>query len=192
MIKKHLIVLSSPSGGGKSTVAKYILEIFSQVRFSVSATTRSMRSGEIDGVHYHFLKRDEFTDKINKGELIEYEEIFGNYYGTLRSEIENALNRDSIVLFDVDVKGAMSIHSAYPDESLLIFIAPPDEAALETRLRNRGTETEEQLAIRLARTKMEITYSNQFDYVVVNNILDDTFKKVSSILLDNCCLSAKE
>lgn len=182
MNKKRFIVLSSPSGGGKTTVAKYLMGKYSQISFSISATTRNLRPGEIDGKDYYFLSKEVFKNKIDRGELIEYEEIFGNYYGTLLSELLRAKNEDKILLFDVDVKGALSIRKHYPQESLLIFLAPPNIEILEQRLRNRNTENEEQLSKRLARAKSEIEQANKFDYLIVNNLLDETLEKSENII----------
>lgn len=180
--KKNILVLSSPSGGGKSTIAKFILENFKDIHFSISATTRSMRPGEINGTHYHFLSVDEFDSKIRNEELIEYEMIFNNYYGTLKSVTVEELNKGKILLFDVDVKGALSIKKHFPDNSLLIFIAPPSIEILEKRLKDRNTESEEQLKIRIDRTKMEMEYCKDFDYTVINDILDDTLLEISDVI----------
>lgn len=180
--KKRLIVLSSPSGGGKSTVARFLLNNFRNLKFSISATTRSMRPREKHGKEYFFISRDDFQKKINSNELVEYEEIFGNFYGTLRSEIEKSFSNNECLLFDIDVKGALSIRKAYPEDSLLIFLSPPDLNALEERLRKRHTESEEQIQTRLSRASMEMSFKDEFDFVVVNEILDFTLEKVKSIV----------
>ena len=182
--KKRLIVISAPSGGGKTVVARHILDNYSNTCFSVSATTRGMRPGEENGVHYHFLSREEFISRIQAGDLIEYEEIFGNIYGTLKSTIDKAIAEEKVVLFDVDVKGALSLQKAYPEDALLIFLTPPNEEILENRLRSRGTETEEQIQTRLSRSLMEIGQKDEFDYVVVNNVLENTFAEVDAILAE--------
>jgi len=183
--KKRLIVISAPSGGGKTVVARHILDNYSNTCFSVSATTRGMRPGEENGVHYHFLSREEFMSRIQAGDLIEYEEIFGNIYGTLKSTIDKAIAEEKVVLFDVDVKGALSLQKAFPEDALLIFLTPPNEEVLENRLRSRGTETEEQIQTRLSRSLMEIGQKDKFDYVVVNNVLENTFAEVDAILAEN-------
>lgn len=182
MNKKRFIVLSSPSGGGKTTVAKYLMGKYPQISFSISATTRNIRPGEVDGKDYYFLSKEEFKSKIEQDELVEYEEIFGNYYGTLVSELQRAKNEDKILLFDVDVKGALSIRKFYPEESLLIFLSPPSIEILEQRLRNRNTENEEQLSKRLARAKSEIDQADKFDYLIINNLLDETLDKSENII----------
>ncbi len=186
MTRKKLIVLSSPSGGGKSTVAGHLMKLMPDLEFSVSATTRGKRNGEENGKHYYFLTKDEFEERISLGDLVEFEEIFGNYYGTLKSEIDAKLKDGKRMLFDVDVKGALSLKKAYPELALLIFIAPPDLEVLEARLRNRGTETEEQLSRRIARARIEIQHSNEFDFVVVNDDLKKTFAEIEDITRNYC------
>lgn len=174
MLRKKLLVLSAPSGGGKTTVARHLLAVFPELRFSVSATTRPIRAGEIFGKDYFFLTRQEFERKITDGDLLEYEEIFGNLYGTLRSETQRALDEGRPVLFDVDVKGALSIRRAFPDDSLLLFIAPPDMEILKQRLQARNTETDEQIQLRLSRAVMEMRLMDEFDAIIVNSDLQKT------------------
>lgn len=184
-MKKKIVVLSAPSGGGKSVAANYILENFPQIRFSISATTRQKRNGEIEGQHYFFLKKQEFEEKIKSNEFVEFEEIFGNYYGTLKSEVDFNLKNNNLLLFDIDVKGAYSIKKHYANESLLIFLKPPSLEVLETRLRNRKTETDEQINDRIARAKMEISNCDNFDFVIVNDVLEETLKQIDEILKEN-------
>jgi guanylate kinase len=179
---KNLIVLSAPSGAGKTTVARHLLKQFSQCAFSVSATTRPMRAGEEHGKDYFFLSREEFLTNIDNGNLVEYEEIFGNYYGTLRSQTDKRIQEQGLILFDVDVKGAVSLRNAYPEESLLIYIAPPDLSILADRLRSRMTESEEQIAQRLSRAAMEMEYMRYFDHIIINDKLDVTLEKAISIV----------
>jgi len=181
-MKKQLIVLSAPSGAGKTTVAKHLLKTFPFLSFSVSATTRAMRPGEENGKDYFFLTRDEFKQRLKHDDLIEYEEIFGNYYGTLRSVVKEALSRGDFLIFDVDVKGALSLRKAFPDDTLLIFVAPPDLDTLANRLRSRHTETEEQVALRLSRAEMEMGHKDQFDHVLVNDDLQATLKRAVEIV----------
>lgn len=180
--KKKLIVLSSPSGGGKSTVARYLLRTFPQLQFSISATTRPKRPRETHGKEYYFMDIPEFFRKLQNNEMIESEEIFGNYYGTLKTEIDKAINQGKILVFDVDVKGALSLKEAYPKESVLIFLTPADKSALEQRLRRRHTETEEQVQVRLRRAEMEISKSVEFDHVIVNDVLATTFEEVKTLV----------
>ncbi|MCX6155856.1 MAG: guanylate kinase [Candidatus Kapabacteria bacterium] len=184
--KKSLIVIASPSGGGKSTVARFILDKFKMIQFSVSATTRAKRTGERNGVHYFYLTLEEFESKIKNNEFVEFETFFGNYYGTLKSEIDSAIGSGKILLFDVDVKGAFSLQKAYPEDTLLIFLAPPSLDTLKERLKKRETENEEQINIRLARAEMEMSEKDKFDFVIVNEILSDTFLAVEALIEKLC------
>jgi len=191
-MSKSLIVLSAPSGAGKTTVARHLLQVFPMLRFSVSATTRPKRRGEIDKKDYYFLTRDEFKRRIEHGDLIEYEEIFGNYYGTLKSVVQESLTRREFILFDVDVKGALSLRAAFPNDSLLIFVAPPDMQTLAERLRNRRTETEEQIQMRLARAEMEMGHIDAFDHVLVNSVLKQTLESAETIVQKNIAGSGEQ
>lgn len=180
--RRHLIVISAPSGAGKTTVARHLLSRFPQLRFSVSATTRPRRPGEVDGRDYFFLTREQFEAAIRAGELVEYEEIFGHLYGTLRSQVEDALQRGEFLLFDVDVKGALSLRRAYPEETFLLYIAPPSLEELERRLRQRGTETEEQIQQRLQRAALELSYQDAFDAVIRNERLEETLQQAEHLV----------
>jgi len=174
-----VIALAAPSGGGKSTMAKRLLKEFPDLTFSVSATTRSSRKGEVDGKDYHFLSKEEFQKKIDTGEFLEWEEFYkGTRYGTLKSDVEYQLNKGYFILLDIDVLGALSIKNIYRDEALTLFILPPSLQILEKRLRNRDTETEETLKTRLERAKKEISYSNKFDSVVVNDDLETAYSEI--------------
>lgn len=180
---KSLIVISSPSGGGKSTIAKYLLSKYPKIEFSVSATTRKKREKETEGKDYHFLTKRQFQNKIENDELVEYEEIFGNYYGTLKSEVAKSIENNQTVLFDVDVKGALSLRKYFPENTLLIFISPPSIEILEQRLRNRRTESEEEIKNRLNRAEEEKQYSDKFDYLIVNDKLENAFAKIEEIAI---------
>ena len=176
-------MLSAPSGAGKTTIAREILARHpAEVIFSVSATTRAMRPGERDGVDYYFLTREKFEDLIASQALIEHEEIFGNYYGTPKSEVERAKQMGKRLLFDIDVKGGLSIRRQFPNESLLIFIAPPDLHTLEARLRTRMTESDEIIARRLERAQMEMAMADQYDHIVVNDDLERAVGEVEGII----------
>ncbi len=180
--KKHLIVLSAPSGAGKTTVARHLLSTFPQLRFSVSATTRTMRASEEHSKDYFFLTRDAFKKAIEQNDLIEYEEIFGNYYGTMRSVVEESISRGEFLIFDVDVKGALSLRAAFPDDTLLIFVAPPNREILAERLQSRHTESDEQIELRLSRAEMEMGHQDRFDQVLVNEDLATTFLRAEHIV----------
>ena len=165
-----IVVLTAPSGSGKTTIAQRVMQACPAMRFSVSATTRPPRPLERDGVHYHFLSVDAFRELLENDALLEYQEVYpGRYYGTLRQTVADA---DHPVMLDVEVKGAMNVKRIFGDDALAIFIQPPSLAVLEERLRNRGTETEETLRTRLARAEMELAQANRFDAVVVNDDLE--------------------
>jgi len=183
MSRGHLIVVSAPSGSGKTTIVKAILAKYPSMLFSVSATTRQKRETETDGRDYFFLPRNEFERRIQADELVEWEEIYGNLYGTLKSEVEKVLTSGKSMLFDIDVKGGLSIKRSYPDDSLLIFIRPPSIEVLETRLRNRKTEDEETFKRRMARVTMELGMAPQFDHQVVNDDLRVAIEEVDKLIL---------
>ena len=182
-MKKQLVILASPSGGGKSTVARHLMRTFPQLKFSVSATTRNMRQGEVDGREYHFLTREAFENAIRNDEFVEYEEIFGNLYGTLKSEINSAIRNGEKLIFDIDVKGAISLKKLYPEESLLIFISPPSQKVLEERLRKRKSESEEQILNRLSRSQLEMSLIDKFDFVVINDNLKQALDEAEDIVI---------
>lgn len=182
-----LIVFSAPSGTGKSTVAKAVLERLPELRFSVSATTRQMRPGEIDGVNYHFLSKEEFERRIAGGGFIEHEFFFGNHYGTLLDKTREAIQSGNSLLLDLDVKGAMNVKRLFPDESLLLFLKPPCMATLRERLLKRDSESEESLRIRLERAELEMGYADRFDAVFVNDDLDETIDAVTMAIKNFLC-----
>ena len=164
----QLIVISGPAGAGKSTVLKELFN-FAEYKYSVSATTRPPRSGETDGIDYKFLSKEEFQQKISDGEMLEYIEYPGNYYGTLKEPVEKMLNAGYSVILEIEVDGAKNIKEKYP-ETLMIFLTPPTYQELERRLRGRGTEADEIINKRLERGKKEIVCIDKYDYLVVNEI----------------------
>lgn len=177
-----LVCVSSPSGGGKTTVCHALREHREDYLFSVSCTTRSPRGNEIEGEDYHFLSPAEFEEKIRNGDLAEYEEVHGHYYGTLRSTVMSALEHGKVLLVDIDVKGAMSLKREYEEMCLTVFLAPPDEMVLRERLRSRGTESDEDMATRMQRLEMEMSYKDKFDRVVINSDLDKTVRTVENFI----------
>ena len=192
MSRGKLIVISAPSGCGKTTIAKAIMQKYPAMLFSVSATTRKMRNGEVDGKDYFFLSKDEFQKRISADELVEWEaypnEAHGNYYGTLRSEVDRALNHGKVMLFDVDVKGALSIKNKYGDDAVLIFITAPSFEILKSRLLNRKTEDAATIQRRLDRVPMEMEKGRQFDYEVVNDDLQKAIREVDDIIKKHTAL----
>jgi guanylate kinase len=171
-----LIIVTAPSGAGKTTIVHHLLKTFDTLAFSVSATNRARRAHETDKIDYYFLSSEEFRRRVSEGDFLEYEEVYdGQYYGTLRSECERLWALGKCIVFDVDVKGAMNIKSAYPDDSLAIFIQPPSKEVLFERLKNRKTETPESLKKRIARATEELTFADKFDAIIVNDKLEKAF-----------------
>lgn len=185
MSTPKLLVIAAPSGGGKTSIVKALLERHPEFQFSVSATTRPMRPGEQDGKDYFFLSKERFEDLIARGQLVEHEELYGNYYGTLKSETDRALTRGLSMIFDVDVRGALSIKKMYGPKAVLIFIAPPSREILEERLRNRKTEDEATLRRRMDRWAMEIETGKTFDHLIVNDRLAQAIEDVDAVIMNH-------
>ena len=172
--KGKILILTAPSGAGKTTVVRHLMKYFPQLGFSVSATTRPPRPGEIHGQDYYFLDAEDFTQKIENGDFVEYEEVYpGRFYGTLRSEVERIWSKGQAIVFDIEVKGATNIKRLYPQNSLAVFVSPPTKEVLFERLRNRSTEDEASLQARFDRSAEELSYANSFDRVLVNDLLSD-------------------
>lgn len=187
-----LVCLAAPSGGGKTTVAHQLLDRNEDYEFSVSCTTRNKRSNEKDGVDYHFISLEEFEEKIKNGELAEYEQVHSDYYGTLKSAVEHALQQQKVLLVDIDVKGASRLKELYRDQCLTIFINPPSMEELKKRLINRGTESEKSFQIRMERISLEMQYGKQFDRQVVNDDLEQTVEKIEKIIESERKVTAEE
>lgn len=179
--KGNIIVISSPSGGGKTTIVRRILSEFPEIVFSVSATTRPKRPDEIDGVHYFFLTEKEFEEKIRNNEFIEWERFYDYYYGTLKTFVLDNIERGKTVLLEIDVKGALSVKRLFPD-SILIFIDVPSFEELVNRLKKRKTESEADLQKRIDRAKMELSYKEKFDYIFVNKDLEEVTSQIKSLI----------
>jgi len=179
--KPKLFVFSAPSGSGKTTIVKEVLNSFPNFVFSISATTRKKRPNEKDGEDYFFITEKEFLERIEKNEFVEWEKFYDYYYGTLKSQIDNNIKNGRHTVFEVDVKGAISIKKYYP-EAVLIFIAPPSIEELKQRLIKRNTETEEDLKKRIERAEMELSFKDKFDYVVSNSDLEFAKKEVKKII----------
>ncbi len=180
MSKHILMVVSGPSGVGKGTIVKDIVARRADVVESVSCTTRAPRAGEVDGKHYFFVTREEFEARIRANGFLEYDEHFGNLYGTPRSFVEETLKSKSVIL-EIDVEGALAVKKAYP-ESALVMIVPPSKEELKKRLAGRETESEEAVNHRLARFEYEYSKREQYDYIVVNDDLQQAIKEVEGIL----------
>lgn len=178
-----LIIFSAPSGSGKTTVVRHLLNANPDITFSVSATTRAQRQGEIHGKDYYFLSEADFRQKIANGEFLEYEEVYkGLYYGTLRSEVDRIWETGKAVIFDVDVVGGVNIKRIFGNKALSIFLRPPSVEVLMERLTRRETEVEHQLRERISKAQKELNYEKQFDIVLVNNILAHTLAEAESIV----------
>ncbi len=174
-----LVVISSPSGGGKTTVVRRLLEKGGEeFTRSVSATTRAPRPGEVNGRDYYFLSEEEFRQRIAKGDFVEFAEVHGHLYGTLREQIERELRGGKVILLAIDVQGGLSIRRAFPEDSLLIFLAPPSLEVLEQRLRGRGTDAEEEIRRRLARVPMEMEMASHYDRLVVNDVVERAAEEI--------------
>ena len=178
---KKLIIITGPSGVGKGTVVKELLDRNKDIWLSISATTRNPRVGENDGLNYYFISEERFKDMIDKKEFLEWAQFAGNYYGTPLSTVNEKIEKGFIVLLEIEVEGAKQIKEKFP-EALSIFLLPPSNAELEKRIRNRGTEKEEAIDRRLSRANYEIASSNQFDFVLTNHDVDETVKEVFKII----------
>ena len=181
---KNLIAISAPSGTGKSTLCEEIRIKNPEIKFSISCTTRPRRDYEIDGINYYFLTDVEFMEKVKNNELLEYEEVHGYYYGTLSNALNNAISSKELMLFDVDVNGAMSIKKKYPNNTLTVFILPPSIEDLKVRLINRGTDSQEVINKRLERTNKEMKFKDKFDTFMINDNLSSAVEKLNKIIIN--------
>jgi len=179
--KGRLFVFAAPSGSGKTTIARNILNKFPELVFSISATTRKARNIEKHGKDYFFISEEEFKEKIDKNEFVEWEKFYDYYYGTLRSFVEKEIFNGISVVLDIDVKGAVSIKESYSD-AVLIFVSPPSLEELTNRLINRNTETDIDLKKRIERAEMEMSYKNKFDHVILNDDLEKAKKEAEEII----------
>ena len=177
-----LVILSSPSGAGKSTLSRMLMEWDPTMRFSVSATTRPPRPGEEDGREYFFRSRQEFEAMVNSGEMLEHAEVFGNLYGSPRAAVQVAMEAGTDTVFDIDWQGGQQIKQAMRGDVVSIFILPPSIAALDHRLRSRGQDNAEVIAGRMAKSRDEISHWAEYDYVLVNDDLAQTFARLQTIL----------
>jgi guanylate kinase len=172
-MKKKAIIISAPSGAGKTTIVRHLLAVIPELEFSVSACSRAKREAETDGHDYYFISVDEFRKKIEFDEFVEWEEVYpGNYYGTLKSELQRIWGKRCFPIFDVDVVGGLNLKKYFGEKGLAICIRPPSISELKERLQKRGTETEESFKMRLGKAENELTFAEQFDFIIVNDQLE--------------------
>lgn len=184
-MKELVIIFSAPSGTGKSTVINHLLTCDLGLEFSISATSRSPRGKEKNGVEYYFLSQKEFEEKIDNQEFIEYEEVYsGTYYGTLRSEIGRITNKNNVVIFDVDVMGGINLKKLFGENALAIFMVPPSIEELRNRLKIRNTDSDEMIEKRVGKASYEMGFSDQFDIVIVNEKINETKQQTEKIIRD--------
>ncbi|MCX8020455.1 MAG: guanylate kinase [Chitinophagaceae bacterium] len=181
---EKIILVAAPSGSGKTSVVRYLLKAFpDRLAFSVSCTTRPPREGEKHGTDYYFISVEDFKQRIQNNEFAEWEMVYeGKYYGTLKAELARIWKDNRIPLLDLDVKGAVQIQKKYPETTLSLFIEPPSLQELESRLRFRGTETEESLKMRLSKAAHEMTFKNHFQHIIINDILEDACRRAETIV----------
>lgn len=188
-IHQKILIITAPSGAGKTSITKHLMKVFPVLAFSISAATRQPRGNEKDGVDYYFMGLDEFNQKIQQKEFAEWEMVYeGKFYGTLKSELKRIWNLGKVPVLDIDVKGALHIQRQYPENTLSIFVQPPSVDVLKERLMSRGTETEESLAARVNKASYELSFREHFDRTVVNNNLTTACaeaEKLVSDFLDN-------
>lgn len=178
------IAFSSPSGGGKTTIVKQLAAKYNNLVISVSATTRARRPGEVEGRDYYFLTESEFKAAVEADRFLEFELVHGSYYGTLKDTVDQAVKKGNSVLFDIDVKGAQAIKKHYP-QAVTFFIKPPNKEELVRRLKNRRSEDQEAITQRLKRMEFEYSQAERFDYIVVNDRLQDTIREIEEIIVKN-------
>ncbi len=184
-MKGKLIIFSAPSGAGKTTIVRHLLEKGFDLEFSISATSREARHTETNGKDYYFLSPEDFAKKVENDEFLEWEEVYkGTSYGTLKSEVERIRNNGKNVIFDVDVVGGLNIKKYFGDEALAVFVQPPSVEELRKRLTARSTESEEKIAMRVAKAEHELSFAAQFDVIIVNDDLEKAFEEAEKVLVD--------
>ncbi len=180
-----VVIFCAPSGSGKTTIVKHILSVDNRLAFSVSACTRNKRANEEHGKDYYFLSHEEFKQRIANNEFLEYEEVYGgNFYGTLKSEVDRIWAMGKAVIFDVDVEGGLNIKKHFGDKALAVFVKPPSVEVLEQRLRFRSTETEQTLRVRIDKAVHELQYENKFEYVLLNENLEEALVIAENLITE--------
>jgi guanylate kinase len=185
-MEKHynkIILITAPSGAGKTSIVKYLMKQFPSLAFSVSATTRPPRNNEKDGVDYYFMSEEDFQEKIHNKEFLEWEMVYeGKYYGTLKSEMSRIWKEKKVPVLDIDVQGAIHVQQQYPVNTMALFIQPPSIEELKNRLESRGTETEESLQARMNKSSFEMTFKKHFENIVINKDFDTACKEAEKII----------
>jgi len=183
MAESKLLIITAPSGAGKTTIVRHLMEKFPKLEFSVSATTRSPRANEEHGQDYYFMSADDFLKKVESLAFVEWEQVYeGKYYGTLKSEVEDKLQNGISLIFDIDVKGAINLKKQFPENSLSIFVKTPNLQTLIERLSNRSTEDSDELRTRIQKAKKELLYEHNFDTIIINDVLEDTLAQVEELV----------
>jgi guanylate kinase len=177
-----LLVLSSPSGAGKTTITRALVQRDANLKISVSVTTRPKRAGEVDGQHYHFISRAEFDEMVAKGELLEHAVVFGNCYGTPRAPVDSVLGAGGDIVSDIDWQGTQQLKSTVRGDLVSVFLLPPSMAALEQRLRTRAQDSEDVVQARMAKSTDEMSHWPEYDYIIVNRDLEESVRRVQAIL----------
>jgi len=182
MSRGKIIIVVAPSGTGKSTMIKKLKEDFRQIHWSVSFTTRPVRKGEVDGKHYFFISKEEFEKKIKLGDFVEWANVHNNFYGTSKGFVDSKIDHGHSILFELDVQGADAMKRCYGNEAHVLFVTPPSERELESRLRNRGTDSEEVILLRLNNAKLEMKRKDDYDFCVVNDNLEKAYCEINQIV----------
>lgn len=181
---KKIIIITAPSGAGKTSITRYLLDKHPELAFSISASTRPPRGAEQNGVDYYFMSVEAFREHIRRNDFMEWEMVYeGKYYGTLKSEMERIWSKKQVPMLDIDVKGAIHVQQQYPNNTLSLFIEPPSVDELRRRLQSRGTETEESLQTRVNKASYEISFKHHFDHIIVNDNLEKACKEAEDLIM---------